>query len=1640
MFLIDPHMPIPTARFGNQRSVRDAVWFCRIAFCFCIPTLAGSVMVAQEPGARVASGREQSPAHRNTAQRFLSQRGWRPGVLMDRRLRPLADEAVTPLATVSSLAQGTSTPTWSPLGPGAVLTPQYGLVTGRVSSVAVDPADATGNHLYVGTTGGGVWMAQNAAATPSQIVFQPLTDGLAALKGVWDSSVSIGAITVQPGSTGVVLAGTGDPNDALDSYYGAGILRSTDGGSTWSLISRTTDLASGLSTQNFGFAGEGFAGFAWSTANPQIVVAAVSQAYEGTVVNAVRPSYSTQGLYYSTDSGATWHLATIRDASGADVQGPLDKFPAPDGNAATDVVWNPIRKIFTAAVRYHGYYQSADGVIWTRLSAQPAVGLTTAKCPTNTGSTGSIACPIFRGALAVNPVTGDTFAWTVDLNSQDQGLWQDLCAASGGVCSNGSITFQQQWNTTALEATTSLGQATIADGVYNLALAAIPIPLQQVTMVLAGANDLWQSTCPVSQGCSWRNTTNAATCASAQVGPFQHALEWNRGNALEVFVANDSGLWRSMDGVAETGSVCNGSDVTHFQNLNGQFQNKDGTPGSLGEVESIAVDSTNPYSLMTGLGVNGTAGVKANSVTTQWPQILGGFGGSVAIDPRDNSTWYVNSQAGVAIYRCSQSADCKPADFGNSPLITNDDVNGDGYVMTQPAPFLVDPFDSTKLLVGTCRVWRGSADGNWITNDAISPILDTGKTNGSCQGNSLIRTVTAAALSSTSEVLYAGMYGAGNGGAILAGHVISATFDSSSNSTPVWKDLTPNPVSNDIHPLNYYGFDISSVVVDPRDTRTIYVTVEAEPSTTLSVQNVYRSADAGATWNSITSNLPAAPVNALVVDPDDANTVYVATDQGVYYSTAVASCATAASNCWTAYGSGLPQAPVVALNAIPQVSSSSVLVAATYGRGVWKTALPNSGTILSAATASPTSISFAAQAVGTGGAPQGFTITNTSSAALTPTSISFAGDTQDFFATGCTGQSVAAGSSCTIQVTFTPRAVGARSAQMIVFANIAGGQLAVELSGTGVPAGGVSLTPGSLSFGQVKSGTTSATQPAQLVNASTSSISIASVSVAQPFVLSSNSCGTTLAANSSCQVTIAFAPVQAGAATGVLTFVDSAGTHTVQLSGTGAAAATDTLSATSIAFPATASGQISATKSVTISNNGDLPLHITSISASASFQQSSNCMTGVAAHSDCTIDIAFAPTQEGTVTGSLTVVDELGTKTVSLSGAGVTPGVLTVNPFSLSFSTHQPGVSSAPQTVIITNTGGASIANIGFQITGIAAASYSLVSTTCGALLQSGEQCVVSIAFTPSATGPIAAVLAISSSTAGVAAAQVQLNGSGLLGSGIVVTPSILTFTNTVGVGHASGAQIVTITNSTGYPIDGVAFAIAGPFSIGTNNCTGSLAPGGKCTVGILFQPFTTGAATGSLTVNSSLVSTPATTILSGTGFDFSVQPSGSTSVTVSSGQQAYYRLILSPIGAGGTFSFQCGTLPANAFCLFNPATTTVSLGVQGNVEVLIYTSASGATAQNEPQSPERSWLFACAIFLLPLALRRGRKLLLLVALAVFLGSGLTSCTASIGGTTKGVTTVQSGTTGASAGTYTIPVTVTSTGVSHSVTLSLTVD
>ncbi len=348
------------------------------------------------------------------------------------------------------------------------------------------------------------------------------------------------------------------------------------------------------------------------------------------------------------------------------------------------------------------------------------------------------------------------------------------------------------WSTAALETNTPLGAATIADGSYNLALAAVPAGLGagQDTLLLAGANDLWK--CSLAMGCVWRNTTNATTCMSAQVGEFQHALAWNTANPLEVFVGNDSGLWRSTDAVGESGQVCSATDSSHFQNLNGNL-------GSLAEVVSLSRNHDHALHDDGGAGSERDRGREEQlGRRSDWPQILAGYGGPVAIDPVNSTNWYVNNQPGVSIYRCAQSAECTAADFGASPVVSDADVGGDGDTMPTPAPFLVDAIDPSQLLVGTCRVWRGPANGSgWSGTNAISPILDNGSASGACSGDCLIRSMDALALPGGVEQVYLGMYGSASGGANLPGHVLSAIVNPSSSTLPVWQDLTLSPVTND---------------------------------------------------------------------------------------------------------------------------------------------------------------------------------------------------------------------------------------------------------------------------------------------------------------------------------------------------------------------------------------------------------------------------------------------------------------------------------------------------------------------------------------------------------------------------------------------------------------------------------------------------------------------------------------------------------------------------------------------------------------------------------------------------------------------------------------------------------------------------
>ena len=1243
---------------------------------------------------------------------------------------------------------GSSTPLtapWQPLGPSSVQTQLYGNVTGRVTAIALDPNDTSGNTVYLGTTGGGVWKSTTVAGPLSSVAFVPLTDTLPVFSISAGSStipsLSIGALAVQPAPNPVVLAGTGDPNDATDSLYGEGILRSTDGGLTWTIATASQDPI-GPTNYFHSFAGLSTAALAWSTASTNLVVAAMSVSPEAAIVDAAASS-SVAGLYYSTDAGVTWHMATLYDG-GAVMQAPQPTGTGQIGNAATSVIWDAKRSLFIAAVRSHGYYSSSDGATWTRLSVQPGTGLTTANCPVGAQGRGSATCPIFRGALAAQPATGDLYAVTIDANDNDQGLWQDLCNATTSSCANPSPTWGARIDNGVLEV--GSGSTAILQGSYDLSLAAAPLP-SGGTLLFAGTVDLYRCAIAAnSTSCSLRNTTNAINgCnAPAAVAPAQHAIAATLTTGSElVLVGNDGGLWRSTDGVNQTGPACNANDAQHFDNLNAAI----GAGGSLAEIVAFSQDPTEPGTLIAGLGANGSAATSSAATLAPWMQLSAGEGGHPQIDPNNSSNWLVTIGSGVNLKACTAGIDCTPSHLLPPATIGAQQVSNDAALLD--APSLLDPQLTTNILIGTCRLWRGAADTGttWSTSNVLSPAFDGG---GACTANSaMVRSLAAGGplatsanvQSSGSTVLYAGMAGQLDGGGTVPGHLFATTSANTASSSTAWADISHSPVANDsfdAHIFNPDKFDISSIAVDPHDPTgaTVYATIMGFVG-----PHVYRSTDFGARWSLISFNLPVAPANAIVVDPNDANTVYVAMDTGVYVTQAVTTCAT--TNCWSPLGTGLPNAPVTTLEAAPQMPTgdgrSGMLRAGTYGRGLWQIPLLNATAIQAPAiTLSSTSLSFAAQAVATQSTPQ--TITVTSSGNL-PVTVGTPAITGDFVETDtCSGRTLATGATCTFNISFAPTKTGTGSGLLTIYANVPGGQATVSLSGTGTAAAAVVLTPLTLTFPATLVNQTAASQIITVANTGANPATLGSPSVTGDFNIAASTCGATLAAQTACSLSISFTPTASGTRTGVLTVIDSAGTQTAQLSGTGNAPATDTLAPTSLTFAQQAIGTTSAPQQVTLTNSGDVALTLIAASISpGDFTATNSCGASLNPHSTCAISIAFVPTAVGARSATVTITDQFRSQTVALSGIGVAPPGVSLSPASLSFSATGVGLSAPAQTLTLTNNGGLPLhlANTALS------AGFMIASSTCGSTLAPTTSCNLIVVFSPTSAGPLSGTLTL---------------------------------------------------------------------------------------------------------------------------------------------------------------------------------------------------------------------------------------------------------------------------------------------------------
>ena len=204
---------------------------------------------------------------------------------------------------------------------------------------------------------------------------------------------------------------------------------------------------------------------------------------------------------------------------------------------------------------------------------------------------------------------------------------------------------------------------------------------------------------------------------------------------------------------------------------------------------------------------------------------------------------------------------------------------------------------------------------------------------------------------------------------------------------------------------------------------------------------------------------------------------------------------------------------------------------------------------------SPASLAFPSQLLKTTSSPLTETLTNVGQAALTITSVGLTGaNASDYTITSNTcGSSLAIGAKCTVTVTFTPSALGARSASLVFTDNGCLSPQTIPITGKGSE---ITLSPSPVNFGSQTVGTTSAPMTVTVTNNGTTSVTVTKAAIAGTnkgdFAITSNNCKT-LAAGGTCTIEITFTPAATGARTGSLSLTDSdkGSPQTDVLNGTG---------------------------------------------------------------------------------------------------------------------------------------------------------------------------------------------------------------------------------------------------------------------------------------------------------------------------------------------------------------------------------------------------------------------------------------------------------------------------------------------------------
>jgi len=601
-------------------------------------------------------------------------------------------------------------------------------------------------------------------------------------------------------------------------------------------------------------------------------------------------------------------------------------------------------------------------------------------------------------------------------------------------------------------------------------------------------------------------------------------------------------------------------------------------------------------------------------------------------------------------------------------------------------------------------------------------------------------------------------------------------------------------------------------------------------------------------------------------------------------------------------------------------------------------------------------------------------------------------------ATGDCGPTLAAGSTCTIEVEYAPTVVNAADSGTITFGynnGVSVQSVARTLSGVAVTPASITMDQGDpYNYGTVAQGASRNVVITLTNGGGFNATSLTEITLGGDFDFTGagfpgtgGNCTGTLTSGATCTIEVAFSPSSTGALAGTLSLQYNNGvsvvTETKALNGTGAAPALITISGTDPVDFGTVTQGANTTILLTVNNTG--AVNATGISGgglAAPFGFTGGTYPGLGGtcgdpilpSTPCSIELQFSPTTAVVSNGQVDINYNNGvgpqTTTRTLVGEGVAPALLTisgVDPYDFGTIANGGGIASVAFT--INNIGSSSATAINETTLGgdfdFYLAGYPGNGGTCGASLPAGGSCNVVLEFTPTSLGPLSSTFTLQYNDG----AAVQTESKALQGVG--GAPAILDIASsdphdfgTQAIG-STNTVILTISNSGAVSATGMAAvaSLSPPFNYtgvgypGTNGtCGTSLATSGTCDIEVQWVPAALGLQSQNISINynDGTGATNFTHGVQGTGAnpaqlaiqgadpaDFGNVTQGDTQTLILTVENTgdVNATGIAETGLAGDYAFTApGTFPGGA----GTCTTTITNGSTCTIEVQVTPSSTG--------------------------------------------------------------------------------------------------